>query len=217
MPNCAECASKPCRRREDLSSAPSNCPTAGVSAEETLGRYTDEEKRTSCASAAVEGCGYGRLTRVEEIMDYAMRCGYRKLGIAFCVGFSSEAATLSKILRKNGFTVESVCCKNGAVPKAEFGVPKEHQINPNAEFEIMCNPAGQAAALDAVGCELCLVLGLCVGHDTIFLSHIKAPTTYVAVKDRATGHNPMAGIYCSEGYLKRVNTFVKDNWGETEA
>lgn len=212
MSNCAECAKKPCRRGDSLDCAPSNCPSRNIGHEETLARYTSEEKRTACAAAAVEGHGYGRLTRVEEIMDYAMRCGYHRLGIAFCVGFSQEAATLSSILRKNGFEVLSVCCKNGEVPKDEIGIPREDWINPDAPVEIMCNPAGQAAVLDDAKTELCLVLGLCVGHDTVFLSHIQAPTTYVAVKDRATGHNPMAAIYCADSYLRRVYKFVETHW-----
>ena len=79
MSNCAECAKKPCRRGDSLDCAPSNCPSRNIGHEETLARYTSEEKRTACAAAAVEGHGYGRLTRVEEIMDYAMRCGYHRL------------------------------------------------------------------------------------------------------------------------------------------
>lgn len=212
MPNCAECAKKPCTRGGALDSAPTNCPSRSAEEAAVLARYTEEEKRTACAAAAVEGHGYGRLTRVEEIMDYAMRCGYHRLGLAFCAGFSKEGAALSAILRKNGFEVASVCCKNGEVAKTAIGIPREDWVHPDAGTEIMCNPAGQAALLDEAGVELCLVLGLCVGHDTIFLSHIHAPTTYVAVKDRATGHNPLAAIYCCDGYMSRVNTFVKDHW-----
>jgi len=211
MPNCADCSAKPCRTRGDLAAAPAGCPTRECAAD-PLCRYDGEELAMARAAAAVEGRGYGRLTRVEEIMDFAVRQGYRKLGLAFCAGFSGEAAILAKILRKNGFAVESVCCKNGGVAKEAAGIPRADQINPAAPFEVMCNPAGQAAFLDAAGVDLALVLGLCVGHDTIFLRRIKAPTTYVAVKDRATGHNPLAAVYCADGYLRRVYSFVKDNW-----
>jgi len=217
MPNCAECVQKPCRTQGDFSLAPSNCPTVGVDEETTLARYTDEQVRIARCAAAVEGHGYGRLTRVEEIMDFAMRCGYHKLGLAFCAGFSSEGATLSKILRKNGFEVVSVCCKNGSVPKRKIGIPQEDQVRTDKDVEIMCNPAGQAALLNEEKVDLALVLGLCVGHDTIFLQHIQVPTTYVAVKDRATGHNPLAAIYCSDGYLRRVYKFVKHYWSKDEA
>ncbi len=215
MPYCADCSGKPCRKREDVGTAPKGCPTRETDPA-PLSRYDETDLAICRSAAAVEGHGYGRLTRVEEIMDFALRQGYRKLGIAFCVGFSHEAAVLADILRKNGFAVESVCCKNGSVTKEEAGIPKEDQIDPCAAFEIMCNPAGQAAFLDAAGVDLALVLGLCVGHDTVFLRHVRAPVTYVAVKDRATGHNPLAAIYCADGYFRRVYSFVKTHWSKNK-
>ncbi|MEG1849219.1 MAG: DUF1847 domain-containing protein [Oscillospiraceae bacterium] len=208
MPNCAECQSKPCRSGE-LTGAPKNCPSLGVSPEQTLARYTEEEKRTTAMAARVEADGYCRNTRLEEIMDYADRCGYEKLGVAFCVGLSSEAATFCKVLRSNGFVVESVCCKNGCVSKEQIGLPREQWVRPERTVEPMCNPVGQAAALDGAGCQLNILLGLCVGHDTLFINHSKAPITVFAVKDRVLGHNPIAAVYSADGYMKRVYHFRK--------
>lgn len=199
---CAECAAKPCRSG-DLSTAPKNCPSRGVPYEETLARYSEEDRRTSRISAEVECEGYCRLTRIEEIMEYARRCGYRRLGLAFCAGLSKEAAALSKVLRGNGFSLVSVCCKNGSTPKDLIGVPKEKQLRRGECFEAMCNPAGQAAVLNDAKCELNLLLGLCVGHDTLFIKNSDAPITVVAVKDRVTGHNPLAPIYTLDSYGKR--------------
>lgn len=31
-----------------------------------------------------------------------------------------------------------------------------------------------------------------------------APTTVLAVKDRVTGHNPLAAVYCSNAYYRRL-------------
>lgn len=209
MPTCAHCAAKPCQKG-DLAGAPANCPSLGVSLEQTLGRYSEEEKRAAVVAAAVEAAGYARNTRVEEIMDYADRCGYRKLGVAFCAGLSSEAATFVKILLSNGFEVESVCCKNGSADKGGIGIPREDRLRPDRDFEAMCNPAGQAAVLDASGCQLNILLGLCVGHDTLFFSHSKAPVTVLAAKDRAMGHNPLGAIYTADGYMKRQYRFLKN-------
>ena len=47
-----------------------------------------------------------------------------------------------------------------------------------------------------------VLLGLCVGHDTLALKYIEAPTTVLAVKDRLTGHNPVAAINMAENYHK---------------
>ncbi len=200
---CDACASKPCRAG-DLSTAPQNCPSLGVSAETTLSRYSEEDLRTSRIAATIEAEGYCRLTRVEEIMEYAHRCGYHRLGLAFCSGLSKEAAALGRVLRTNGFELVSACCKNGSVPKDRLGIPPEKQLAKGERFEAMCNPAGQAAILNAAGCELNLLLGLCVGHDTIFIKNSQAPITVVAAKDRVTGHNPLAALYTLDSYGKRM-------------
>lgn len=214
MPHCADCQSQPCQWGGPLEGVPRDCPSRDSDREKTLALYQGEEKRCAQAAAAVEGHGYCRLTRVEEIMDYAMRCGYHKLGLAFCVGFAREAETLVRLLRENGFEVESVCCKNGAVPKGVLGIPRADQVRPEREEEIMCNPIGQAEHLNGADTQLNLILGLCVGHDTLFMAHSRAPMTCVGVKDRVTGHNPLAALYCADGYFSRLHTFVKTHWGK---
>ena len=45
-----------------------------------------------------------------------------------------------------------------------------------------------------------MLLGLCVGHDSLFMKHSVAPVTVLAVKDRVLGHNPLAAIYMADGY-----------------
>ena len=204
MAHCAECQGKYCREG-DLTKAPKDCPSLGVTPEETLGRYCGEELEWAREGAKVEGNNYPNNTRIEEIMDYAHRLGYHKLGLAFCLGLEKEAAVVSRIFRANGFEVESVCCKNGAVPKSGLGLMPEDGICPG----MMCNPVGQAAVLDGAGCQLNVILGLCVGHDTLFIRHSQAPVTVLAAKDRATGHNPLAPVYCADGYFKRVFEFTK--------
>ena len=67
----------------------------------------------------------------------------------------------------------------------------------------MCNPIGQAKFLSAAKTELNILLGLCVGHDSLFIKHSDAPVTVFAVKDRVLGHNPLAAIYLAEGYYKK--------------
>lgn len=67
----------------------------------------------------------------------------------------------------------------------------------------MCNPIGQAKLLNQSGTQLNILLGLCVGHDSLFLKYSEAPVTVFAVKDRVLGHNPLAAIYMAEGYYKK--------------
>ena len=66
----------------------------------------------------------------------------------------------------------------------------------------MCTPVGQARALARAGTELNLLLGLCVGHDSLFMKHSVAPVTVLAVKDRVLGHNPLAAVYPADGYYQ---------------
>jgi uncharacterized metal-binding protein len=196
---CAECGRVSCDSG-DAASYPRDCPSRESFEAEALDQYRDgEDRRLARNAGLVEAHGYCRLTRVEEIMDFARRCGYSKLGLAFCIGLQAEAAVTSRVLRANGFSVDSVACKNGSLPKEELGLGDEDKVT-SGEFEAMCNPIGQARALDNAGTELNLLLGLCVGHDSLFMKHSVAPVTVLAAKDRVLGHNPLAAIYMADGY-----------------
>jgi uncharacterized metal-binding protein len=50
-----------------------------------------------------------------------------------------------------------------------------------------------------------VLLSLCVGHDSLFFKYAEAYTTVVAVKDRVTGHNPLAALYTSHTYYLYLN------------
>ena len=214
MANCADCKGKPCGRGVTEGRLP-DCPGGKYTKEKMLRLYSEEELRMAMASAKVEAEGYGKNTRVEEVMDYAWKLGYKKIGVAFCVGLSAEASTFVTILRSNGFEVRSVCCKNCSIPKQELGLRREQFAHPDREFEPMCNPVGQAKILDDEECDLVVLLGLCVGHDTLFIRHIKAPCTVLAVKDRALAHNPLGALYTANSYMRRVYSFIKNKYGVT--
>ncbi len=208
MADCSHCTSKLCRTG-NLDAAPDGCPCRITDRERELERYDNNDKMTARESALVESYGYGRLTRMEEIMEYAIRCGYNHLGLAFCVGLSEEAKVITDILQANGFKVDSACCKCGSVPKAAIGISPEEYAGKNRNFEAMCNPAGQAAILDEAGCQLNIICGLCVGHDTLFIKHCKSPVTVLAAKDRVTGHNPLAPIYNAKSYRSNLYRYVE--------
>ena len=72
----------------------------------------------------------------------------------------------------------------------------------------MCNPIGQALLLNEQKTDFNVIMGLCVGHDTLVMKYLEAPITTLAVKDRVTGHNPLAAIYLSESYYKKLFTGV---------
>jgi uncharacterized metal-binding protein len=141
--------------------------------------------------------------RVQEICEFAKKMGYKRLGIAFCVGLTNEATILNKILVNQGFEVVSVMCKVGRVPKEKIGIRDEEKIN-IGEFEQMCNSIAQARILNQEKTEFNIVLGLCVGHDSLFFKYADAYTTVLAVKDRVLGHNPLAALYTAGSYYSRM-------------
>lgn len=142
-------------------------------------------------------------TRIVEICEFAKKMGYKRLGLAFCIGLAREAEVVEEILKVNGFEVVSVLCKAGRTSKSKIGIKEEEKIFQGTD-ESMCNPIYQARLLNHEKAELNVLLGLCVGHDSLFFKYADAPTTVLAVKDRVTGHNPLAAIYLSESYYQKL-------------
>jgi uncharacterized metal-binding protein len=141
--------------------------------------------------------------RVQEVCEFAHKMGYTKLGVAFCGGLHEEARTLSDILKAQGFTVSSVMCKCGRVPKEAIGVLDTEKIR-IGQFEPMCNPIIQAAILNDEETDFNILVGLCVGHDSLFFRYSKAFTTVLVAKDRVLGNNPAAALYTVNSYYARL-------------
>lgn len=213
MFSCAYCEKNVCLTGT-LDRAPTECPSLEEAYTDVEALYDEEELKIARTAALVEAEGYCKNTRVEEIMSFAHKMGVKKLGLAFCSGLKNEALIFTKILTENGFEVVSAKCKMGAQPKERLGVKDEEKIRPG-QFEAMCNPAAQAEYLDAQGAELSVILGLCVGHDTLFIRHSKAMVTVLAAKDRVLAHNPLGALYMADGYYKRLHHF-SDSFAEEE-
>ncbi|MBU4564842.1 MAG: DUF1847 domain-containing protein [Desulfarculus sp.] len=142
-------------------------------------------------------------TRIQEIWEFAHRMGYTKVGLAFCLGLVNEAAKVEQMFKSHGLEVVSALCKAGATPKEMLGLGDEDKVRQGG-FESVCNPVFQAELMNRAGTQLNVLLGLCVGHDSLFFAHAKAPSTVLAVKDRVTGHNPLAAVYLSDGYYAKL-------------
>lgn len=123
-------------------------------------------------------------SRIEQLIDLAKRTDVTRIGIAHCVGFAEEAEKLEALLGEH-FEVVSVSCR---IHDLQAG-----DVIPGAEGSL-CNPAGQAEALNDAETELNVSVGLCLGHDMIFQDHSEAPVTVMAVKDRATDHQPLKAL-----------------------
>jgi uncharacterized metal-binding protein len=193
------------------------CPTLGQQdlLEEADRAYDDAEVREFARQASIQeaACYANRheqpyvmqptKTRLIEICEFANRMGYRKIGLAFCLGLVKEALVVDGILKNRGFQVVSAVCKAGNTPKERIGITDEDKIY-RGTVEAMCNPVFQAKLFNSQRTDFNVLLGLCVGHDSLFFKYAEAPTTVLAVKDRVTGHNPLAAIYLSDSYYARI-------------
>ena len=182
---------------------PKNCP---MRQEELVAEAKKEYEKPDVnrffvTSSVLEHDGYCQWPRLKETVVFCQRMGYRKVGLAFCVGLYKEAKVVADLLRKNGLEVVSAVCKSGGVDKAETGIPDEKKLNPG-QFEAMCNPILQAKLLNEQKTEFNIALGLCVGHDSLFYRYSDAMVTTLVAKDRVLAHNPCGAIYCAEGYFK---------------
>ncbi len=217
-PECAICRVKDRACIIEDGEGPQFCPTRtrGRELKKALTKYKDKNTLQFAKEASLQEaeCYVRRdekpfvlrpvKTRVEETIEFAKRMGYRKLGVAFCGGLFSEGATFVGILQKHGFDVISVCCKVGGVPKEFLGLLDEEKVRVGS-YETMCNPITQAEILNEAGTDFNILIGLCVGHDSLFLKHAKALSTVLVVKDRVLGHNPVAALYGVNVYFQRLN------------
>lgn len=218
-PSCAACDSpvgeKICFTEKGT--AHKGCPTVtGKPVLETANQAyqkDDVQKFAHAASAQEAACYANRdqqpyvmqpcKTRIVETCEFARRMGYQRIGLAFCLGLSAEAKTVGEIFQAHGFDVVSVCCKAGRTSKALIGITDADKIYKGTD-ESMCNPIFQAEILNAEQVDFNVLLGLCVGHDSLFFRFAQVPTTVLAVKDRVTGHNPLAAVYQADSYYRKI-------------
>ena len=196
---------------------PGNCPAGGhdgiVKESTELLRGEGEDARMAFVAARVEGLCYqpipgsdavnARWTRIEDTIAFAKLMGYQRIGIATCIGLLEECDRLVAILKAQGFTPLSVCCKAGSIDKKELGLAETDKVRPGT-FEPACNPIAQARICNDLKTDMNIIVGLCVGHDMLFNKHSEAPVTTLVVKDRVTGHNPSAVLYGQNFYYKRL-------------
>jgi uncharacterized metal-binding protein len=219
LPGCARCSIAPPERvcQKEEGKAPDSCPTLNHA--EAVARALEELKQGEVLEFArqasvQEAEGYGNRElgydqvkpikpRIVETIEFAKRMNYRRLGFVFCIGLRKEARVVEKLLSSTGFEVVSAVCKLGRTPKESIGVLDEQKIRIGA-FEAMCNPIAQAFVLNERKTEFNIVMGLCVGHDSLFLKYSAAPCTVLAAKDRLLGHNPLAAVYTVDSYYRSL-------------
>jgi uncharacterized metal-binding protein len=219
LPGCARCPfviqDRLCQKENGKS--PSFCPTQND--KDVIDKALKELKKPDILEFAKqasiqEGEGYTNRKlgyeqvkpikpRIVETIEFAHRMNYKRLGFVFCIGLIKEAKVVEKLLSSKGFEVVSALCKLGREPKETLGVRDDQKIRIGC-FESMCNPIAQAFLLNSEHTEFNIVMGLCVGHDSLVLKYSDAPCTVLAAKDRVLGHNPLAAIYTIDSYYRSL-------------
>jgi len=219
LPGCARCPiearDRLCQKEDGKS--PKYCPT--MNNQESISKALTELKKPDVLEFArqasiQEGEGYGdkelgyeRIKpikpRIMETIEFAQKMSFQRLGFVFCIGLREEAKVVEKLFASEGFEVVSAVCKLGRTPKESIGIQDDQKIRIGS-FESMCNPVAQAFVLNDEQTEFNIVMGLCVGHDSLFLKYSDAPCTVLAAKDRLLGHNPLAAVYTIDSYYRSL-------------
>jgi uncharacterized metal-binding protein len=177
MTECASCMSYACRLGR-LDAAPPTCPMRGPFPPFEWLYAAEEARRLAYHAARVEAEGYCRWTRLRELVEFAHRMGYQRVGLACCSDMRREAVLAGRYLREHGL---------------QPLLPRDAED---------CDPIGQAQGLERDGAEFNAITGMCVGHDALFIRHSSAPVTSLVVRDRRLRHNPVAALYMRSGYFK---------------
>jgi uncharacterized metal-binding protein len=216
--SCADCNVFNCASRK--SEFPEFCLTTNTP-EETIetarqGYLEGENQKIAHESTILATEYYGKANRLEEGIIFAKKMGFKKVGVASCVGLASEASKFVHAAQQNGLDIVSVACKVGGIDKSEIGFTDEEKSRGAGSYEAICNPILQAQILNDRGSEFNFIIGLCLGHDTLFIKHSNAPVTYLIVKDRALCHNPVLGVY-NDANLRRLQDVTQLDQYKTRA
>ena len=198
--NCVNCKKLACL--VGSKKRPDGCPMEGYPAiyEKAKKIYEDPENKKMVLNAGiVEATGYMEWPRLKDTIEFAKLMKYQKIGLALCIGLLKEGQKIQRILQGYGFEVNSIMCKTGSFTKSEIGdIPEEYQMTSKTGYAVgfvSCNPITQALLLNYAKTDFNIVVGLCVGHDTLFIKYSEAPVTVLIAKDRRLAHNPAAALY----------------------
>ena len=180
---CAACGVKNCiKKMGEEGEYPRSCPSTAPEMAEYRAMYDSPEDYHLARFSTLCSPDHSEC-RVLKTIRFAKECGFHRLGLAFCTTLREDAREVDRLLREAGFQVESLICKVGHLDRSFLDVAPSSKC--------MCNPIAQAEMLNRAGTELNILLGLCVGHDTLFIKHSAAPVTVLAAKDHVYNNAPM--------------------------
>jgi uncharacterized metal-binding protein len=181
--NCTTCQDKVCRKVQV------SCNRESFEKDEVIHLYQESVTHDIVRTAAglVDYGRAGTLSRVEEIVEYALAMNYNRLGLAYCYGMEQYAKSLETMLTDRGFNVAAVSCSVGGFMQSEVN-------SASCIHKVSCNPLGQAEQLNSENVDLTLIIGICMGHDILLNRNLNMDFTTLVVKDRKYNHAPLLGF-----------------------
>jgi uncharacterized metal-binding protein len=181
--NCTNCTDKVCRKYQN------SCSQESFDSVEIINQYREAENSKIIVSAAqlVDNHRAGKLSRIDEIIEFATSMNYKKIGLAYCYGMELYAGAIQAMFTEKGFLVSSVSCSVGGLEQSETNAA-------SCIHNVSCNPLGQAHQLNSENVDLTLIIGICMGHDILLQRNLKMDFTTFVVKDRVHHHNPLLAI-----------------------
>jgi uncharacterized metal-binding protein len=134
------------------------------------------------------------LCRLAEVVYFALEMGCRRIGVAFCEDLREPATILSEVLRRF-FTVLAVGCRVGSGQLPERLNPEAISDTMEPSERSLCDPLGVAEVLNQSQTDLNILVGFCVGADSVFTQRSEAPVTTIFVKDKSLANNPIGAVY----------------------
>jgi len=179
---------------------------------------TPEQLRMLEATYDIASEPVGRtLCRLTELIYFGLETHVTRLGVAFCWDLAEATRILVGVLRRF-FEVIPVGCRINGIPPGDAAIDADWRgvadgtngtdstdgtDTTDAAATAACDPLAQAAALAKAGCQLNVLVGLCIGADCVLTGASRVPVTTLFVKDRSLANNPIGALY-SEYYLKEA-------------
>lgn len=204
--NCAQCKNPVCTSKGKIPPH-EDCPMADREFFDKVKEMYHEEENALLYGTNIAKGKRQRGSRMDSTIEFMKTRGFKKIGVAYCSGLTREGRIAEAAFRKAGFETVSVGCKVGGFDFFEIaGRPDDRifGIEPHAPGSLAedgkprrasCDPIGQALLLNREKVEFNVVIGLCVGHDTLFLKYADAPCTILVAKDRLHNHAPCCDLY----------------------
>jgi len=181
--DCIDCIDKVCRKQQE------SCERESFDKTATIEQYQDNSNCEIIKAAAqlVDGGRAGKLSRIEEIIEFSKTMNYKKIGLAYCFGMEKHAISIQKIFVENGLPMIPISCSVGGLKQSEVNAD-------SCIHKVSCNPLGQAQQINSENCDFAIIMGICLGHDILLQRNLKMDFTTLVVKDRVHHHSPLKAL-----------------------